>query len=86
MAVLRSMLRWRNVTGTAFDSAAQARFQDHDAPSPGMGPIPEHPSEEDMDAHFRFVDEEERKEEDSRQNLRQSPLAPLKTLYVATDR
>lgn len=32
--VVRSMLRFRNLTGAQYDSAAQARFQNHDASSP----------------------------------------------------
>ena len=30
--LIRSMLRFRNMTGASFDSAAQARYQQHDQP------------------------------------------------------
>jgi uncharacterized membrane protein YgcG len=49
-AAMRAMLRFRNLTGTAFDSAADARHIQHDKPDGGAGVISESDSDSDSDS------------------------------------
>jgi len=60
-SVIRAMLRFRNITGSTFDSAAQAKFQAHDA----MGAVDTKERKRETKEEVTSGDEFEDVEEDS---------------------